>query len=124
MEYESSAVENFSRKLGIVRDPFNNKDYNGNYCEFFLKYIHILKEQVSQELQPFITVLKCIKEVKEACFGPQLKSNYKVAIDSFEQAWYDIYIEFEISFSNKCHVNIKHVPQMIEKTGQSLYFFF
>ena len=26
-------VDSVSKKLGIVRDPFNNKDYNGNYCE-------------------------------------------------------------------------------------------
>ena len=35
--------------------------------------------------------------------------------------WFDLYIEFEIPFSNKCHVIIEHVPQVIERTGTSLY---
>ena len=50
LEENWSTVENFSRKLGIVRDPFNNKDYNGNYGEKNVKYISILGEQVSQKL--------------------------------------------------------------------------
>ena len=44
-----------------------------------------------------------------------------MAIDNFEKAWYDIYIEFEIAFSNKCHVIIEHVPRVIKRTGQSLF---
>ena len=45
-----------------------------------------------------------------------------MAFDSFEKACYHIYIEFEISFPNKFHVIIEHEPQVIERTGQSLYF--
>ena len=87
-----------------------------------LKNIDILEKQVNHEFQPFVKVLRAIKEVKEACFGPTLKPNYQTAIDDFEQAWYDIYIEFEIAFSNKCHVIIEHVPQVIKRTGKSLYY--
>ena len=42
-------------------------------------------------------------------------------IDRFEKCWYEIYIEFDISFSNKCHVLIEHVPQAIQRTVKSLY---
>jgi hypothetical protein len=99
LENNCPEVENFSRKLGIVRDPFNNKDYNGNYCEKNLKIVTILEEKISQEFKPFITVLQCIQDVKESSFGPKLNPNYQVAIDNFEKAWYDIYIEFDIAFA-------------------------
>ena len=121
LEDNCPEVENFSRKLGIVRDPFNKKVYNGNYCEKILKNVTILEEKISQEFKPFITVLQCIQDVKESCFGPKLNPNYQVAIDNFEKAWYDIYIEFDIAFTNKCHVIIEHVPQVIQRTGESLF---
>ena len=121
MEDNCPAVETFSKKLGIDRDPFNNKDYNGNYCEKIMKHLDILEKDVNLELQPFIEVLKAIKEIKDSCFGPTLKPTYQRAIDRFEKAWYEIYIEFEIPFSNKCHVLIEHVPQVIQRTGKSLY---
>ena len=80
----------------------------------------ILEEKISQEFKPFITVLQCIQDVKESCFGPKLNPNYQVAIDNFEKAWYDIYIEFDIAFTNKCHVIIEHVPQVIKRTATQM----
>ena len=37
-------------------------------------------------------------------------------------AWQDLYILFDIWFSNKVHILIEHLPQVIERTGKSLYF--
>ena len=105
----------------IIKDPFNNKDYNGNYCEKILKNLDLLEKNVNHELKPFSEVLQAIKDIKDSCFGPKLNPNYQTAIDRFEKCWYEIYIEFDISFSNKCHVLIEHVPQAIQRTVKSLY---
>ena len=78
-----------------------------------------LKEIVGDTYESILEAL--IKEVKDACFGPNLKPNWKASLDNFEKAWYEIYIEFDISFSNKCHVIIEHIPQVIERAGKSLY---
>ena len=86
-----------------------------------IKNMDLLESNVSLEFHPFIEVLKAIKEIKDSCFGPMLKPTYQTAIDRFEKAWYEIYIEFEIPFSNKCDVLIEHVPQVIQRTGKSLY---
>ena len=43
LEENCPAVERLSKKLGIVRDPFNNKDYNGNYCEKIMNNLESLK---------------------------------------------------------------------------------
>ena len=64
---------------------------------------------------------KNLKGVKDSCFGPKLHENWKENIQNFEKAWFDIYIEFDIYFSNKCHVIIEHIPQVIKRTGKSLY---
>ena len=42
-------------------------------------------------------------------------------INKFENCWYDLKIEFEINFTNKAHIIITHVPQVIERTGRGLF---
>ena len=42
-------------------------------------------------------------------------------INKFENCWYDLKIEFEINFTNKAHIIISHVPQVIERTGRGLF---
>ena len=80
-----------------------------------------MKDIVDAKYQPIIEGLQALKDVKEACFGPFLKKNWKTSVENFEKAWFDIYITFDIYFSNKCHVIIDHIPQVIERTGKSLY---
>ena len=45
---------------------------------------------------------------------------YKQIVKNFEAAWFEIYIEHDVWFTNKCHVIIDHVPQAIERTGRGL----
>ena len=121
LEEKCPAVKTFSKKLGIVRDNFNNKDYNGPHCEKVLKNLKQLEEIVEEKYKPFVDCLSALKEVKNACFGPVLDPNYQTAIDNFENTWNTIYIDFGIWFTNKAHVIISHIPQAIERTGRSLY---
>ena len=57
-------------------------------------------------LLPIVDTLKALQNVKSSCFGPNLGSDYQ---------------QFQLPFSNKCHVIIEHVPQAIERSGASLY---
>ena len=48
----------------------------------------------------------------------------KCAVTRFKNAWQDLNIHFDIWFSNKVHILIEHLPQVIERTGKFLYFSF
>ena len=106
---------------GLVRDPFNNKDYNGNYCEKILKNLDDLQQIVEPKFSPFIETLRALHDVKEACFKPILKPNWRETINRFQKGWCDLFMDFEICFSNKVHIIIEHIPQVIERTGRSLH---
>ena len=121
LEENCEAVNQFSKKLGIVRDPFNNKDYNGNYCEKILKNLDDLQQIVEPKFSPFIETLRALHDVKEACFKPILKPNWRETITRFKNGWCDLFMDFEIGFSNKVHIIIEHIPQVIERTGRSLH---
>ena len=115
-------MKQFSKKLGIVRGNFKNKDYNGNHCDKIMKNLDDLQLMVDQQFFPFIDTLRTLKDIKEACFKPILKPNWREAVARFKNAWQDLYIHFDIWFSNKVHILIEHLPQVIERTGKSLYF--
>ena len=72
----------------------------------------------------FIDTLRAVKDIKEACFKPVLKPNWREAVTRFKNAWQDLYIYFDIWFSNKVHILIEHLPQVIERTGKVSIFFF
>ena len=87
-----------------------------------MKNLDHLQLLVEQKFFPFIDSLRALKDIKEACFKPILKPNWREAIDRFGQAWHDLYIHFEIWYSNKVHIILEHIPQVIERTGKSLHF--
>ena len=67
-----------------------------------------------------IETLRALHDVKEACFKPILKPNWRETITRFKNGWCDLFMDFEIGFSNKVHIIIEHIPQVIERTGRSL----
>ena len=106
MEENCEGVNQFSKKLGIVRAPFNNNDYNGNYCEKILKNLDDLQQIVESKFSPFIETLRALHDVKEACFKPILKPNWRDTITRFQKGWCDLFMDFEIGFSNRVHIII------------------
>ena len=48
--------------------------------------------------------------------------NYKTTIGEIENKWHDILLDFGIHLTNKAHIIITHVPQVIERTGRGLFF--
>ena len=55
------------------------------------------------------------------CFGKVASENYQALIDDFENAWFEISMEFDLHFTNKAHILISHVPQVIKRTGKGLF---
>ena len=49
-----------------------------------------------------------------------IDENYQTAIDNFENAWFNIYNDFDIWFTINARVIISHIPQAIARTGRSL----
>ena len=84
-------------------------------------YLYKLEEVIPEALLPILDTLKALQNVKSSCFGPKLGNNYKQDIIQFEEKWMQLYREFQLPFSNKCHVIIDHVPQAIERSGASLF---
>ena len=68
----------------------------------------------------FVDTLEALRRVKEGCFGAVPDPDYIQIVKQFEAAWFEIYIEHDVWFTNKCHVIIDHVPQTIERTGRGL----
>ena len=64
---------------------------------------------------------KIWKQLKRHALALSLALIINNSIDRFENAWNEIYISFDIPFSNKCHVLIEHIHQAIQRTGKSLY---
>ena len=56
------------------------------------------------------------------CFGKVASENYQSLIDDFENAWLENYREFDMNFTNKAHILISHVPQVIQRTGKGLFY--
>ena len=71
-----------------------------------IKNIHKLEQDVPEDLLPIIDTLKALQNVKSSCFGPKLGETYQDDINTFEEQWIQLYRDFQLQFSNKCHVII------------------
>ena len=54
---------NFCKSIGMVKDPYNNKDYSGRYCDKLLKNLDKLDDVVGEELAPIVATLKGFNKV-------------------------------------------------------------
>ena len=95
---------NLCKSIGMVKDPYNNKDYSGRYCDKLLKNLDKLDDVVGEELAPFVATLKAFSKVIHACFGKEADPNYREIISDFENCWFDMFVEFDIAFNNKAHI--------------------
>jgi hypothetical protein len=76
----------------------------GNQSSQFLKKIDKLEFAILQESDsvklaglPYIAMLRSFRAVQEACFGMELKSDYKIKIEKFSKC----YRELEITVTPK-----------------------
>ena len=86
-----------------------------------LNNLTALREIVPDSHQDFVDSLQALKNVKDACFGKDLDENYKTIIQQFEDQWMKLYLNFNFSWPNKVHIICHHIPQVLEKTGKSLF---
>ena len=63
-----------------------------------------------------------LQEKIPSCLVKKVAENYRELIKDFEEKWMEIYMEHKVFFTNKCHVIIEHIPQVIERTGKGLFF--
>ena len=112
----------FCNPIGLVKDPYNNKDYSGRYCDKLLRNLDKLEEIVSKDLLPLVEALRAFNKVVHSCFGTDAHDNYKEQINAFEKCSFDIYMDFDVNFSTKAHIPIEHVPQVIQRTGKGSKF--
>ena len=87
---------------------------------FCFQYQRCLQNQNSVKLVGG-TLLRCPNKPFMNSIHSNLGSDYKQDIINFENKWMVLYQQFQLPFSNKCHVIIEHVPQAIERSGASLY---
>ena len=61
--------------INLVKDPYNNKDYNGNNCNKLLKNIDKLRSDIPEDLVLFVDTLEALRRVFWSCTRPRLHSN-------------------------------------------------
>ena len=59
------------KSINLVRDPYNNKDYNGNNCNKLLNKLEELKKVIPEDFLIFAETLEALKNVKISCFGAE-----------------------------------------------------
>ena len=92
---------------------------------------YILKETVLEDLEStlpnfsideqFTNYLRSIRELHTVCTSKKLNlQKAKMVIDDFSQHFYNLYTEFNLSLTLKCHIIIHHYLYFFEKTGKTM----
>ena len=64
----------------------------------------------------YVQMLKAFKEVVTACYGRDLKPNYKYKIEKFKQKYLNLFI----NVTPKIHAVMYHVKELCEAKGMGL----
>ena len=114
MELVSEEVAfQFYTDLGIIRPKLHGGEFTGNACKKILQNVHVFESilararQDSRKLLKFAECLKCLNEVRIACFGSVLNGGFVERIRYFRKA----YLDLEISVTTSVHVLFVHVIQ-------------
>ncbi len=93
----------------------------GNDCNYVLSHVDSLAEKVPDHLVAFVTVMRALNNVKDACFSTDfLDPNYKEIIREFEKSVEDLKTIHGVNIINKWHILTKHLPQWIDKYQRPL----
>ena len=128
-------VDDWLEEIGIPRNEFGKFDLNGNHCKTILDCADQLwtKSQtcLKYEVQSLVEALRAFGRVVHSCFGNTLEEGWETQIQGFQKAWEglaDYYDSFfpedpKISYTEKVHVLIFHVPQFCKKYPTGLGVF-
>ena len=115
----------------------------GNQSSEFLKKVDKLEHDLLQESDlvklaglPYIEVLRAFRAVQEACFGLDLKPDYKDKIDKFSKCYRNLDISVTpkvflkylkpgpLIFLIEVHIIENHISDFYDKTGEKVGKFF
>ena len=81
-------------------------------------------EDLPGELYSFLECLKCLRDVKDACFGMKVHPSYEDFISKFKESFIKLSTEcqekfgVDLSVTWKIHIIINHVPQFLRLIPQ------
>ena len=78
-----------------------------------------MADTVPAEIMPFVDAFKGLK-MSLTTFGYILDENWKNVIADFEDKFMLLHHQFNVTCTNKLHVLIEHVPQVISRTNKPL----
>ena len=114
------AVNEFFKKLCIVKESYQGKTFEGNELQNFLDHLEELRAYVPEEFVDYIEALEALRILKKSCFGFTLDPDWYKSIRNFELKWIVLKVKFKVSVINKCHIIFTHVEQQILRTGRAL----
>ncbi len=106
--------------LGILRNDYHGKSFEGRQCSKLLNKCDAQAPLVQSECLPITDCLKAFARVAEATFGHRLSSNNEEAIGQFGVNFTRVMSQFQISMTTKVHILLHHVPHFIRLTGMPL----
>ncbi len=92
----------------------------GNQCSRLLKKALLLYGDLPDHLKNFAVALNCLNAMQDACFGNDLKSDFKTKLQQFK----DAYLDIGISVTPKVHILFQHVSEFCELKQSSLGKYF
>ena len=93
--------------IHVTREAMHGGSFTGNSCKKLLNNTDILENLAPQECGRYVTVLKSLKDVVDACFGKKLDPNYIELIRQFR----DNYLSLQLSVTPKIHAIFFHVEE-------------
>ena len=79
-----------------------------------------LREMLPTDLLPFCDTVESLKKFKKACCVKQLEMDVLLVIKEFAVNMAILHEVFKVSYTNKTHIIIDHVPEYIRENKLSL----
>ena len=72
------------------------------------------------DLLPFCDTFEALRKFRKSCCGKKLEQDALLVIKEFEVNMFILHEVFNVSYTNKCHIIIDHVPDYIRENKLSL----
>ena len=101
--------------------------FNGPSIKYLLKEKALLDLEATlptfSVAKDFTDYLRCIREVHKVCTSKTLDlKEAKQVVKNFETKFYNLYMEYNLSMTLKCHIIIHHYLYFFEKGGKTMKY--
>ena len=101
--------------------------FNGPSIKYLLKEKSLFDLEATlptfSVAKDFTDYLRCIREVHKACTSKTLDlKEAKQVVKNFETKFYNLYMEYNLSMTLKCHIIIPHYLYFFEKGGKTMKY--